>query len=346
MKNNIRYFVAGITAKGWTNLLMENIKQIKHMISLQHPSKAFKTAILQKLIEHFKEEQTDVEVILSASGDQFLEGVIVREHSLAIITDTITPEKFTGEEFSLISFTNIDENTTDIHPLMSEELKEAYHYYSKALAIHEQLEAIYIGEMDFSKADDVAETFKNNVLKEINKQSTPSIIKRRFFGANTPQGPVNIVPELLERVGKRYHLKGRAGTGKSTFMRNVAEACESLHLDMEIYHCSFDPESIDMVLVPDANFCVFDSTGPHTFQANHENDYIIDLYDLTVTPGTDAKFAIEIDQLEEAYKNEIKQAAKYVKQYHEKEMEVEGAISFTDTQVVSAYHKLMKAITK
>src|SRR5690625_4533524 len=94
---------------------MENIKQIKHIFSLQHPSKAFKTAILQKLIEHFKEEQTDVEVILSASGERFLEGIIVREHSLAIITDTITPEKFTGEEFSLISFTNIDENRSEEH---------------------------------------------------------------------------------------------------------------------------------------------------------------------------------------------------------------------------------------
>src|SRR5690625_5373602 len=97
---------------------MENIKQIKHIFSLQHPSKAFKTAILQKIIEHFKEEQTDIEVILSASGERFLEGVIVREHSLAIITDTITPEKFTGEEFSLTSFTNIDENTEDSHPHM------------------------------------------------------------------------------------------------------------------------------------------------------------------------------------------------------------------------------------
>src|SRR5699024_12618825 len=78
--------------------------------------------------------------------------------------------------------------------------------------------------------------------------------------SNTSDGAVNIVPSLIHPLKNRYYLKGRAGTGKSHFMKKVMQACQRHGFDIELYHCSFDPNSVDMVLVRDLDFCIFDST--------------------------------------------------------------------------------------
>src|SRR5690606_31689042 len=100
-------------------------------------------------------------------------------------------------------------------------------------------------------------------------------------------GVVNEVPYILNQVKNVYHIKGRAGTGKSTFMRRVVAACEAYGFDLELYHCSFDPGSLDMLLVRELDFCIFDSTEPHEFFPTREGEQIIDLYEEAVNPGTD-----------------------------------------------------------
>src|SRR5699024_3107474 len=120
---------------------------------------------------------------------------------------------------------------------------------------HDDLEAIYIKEMDFKRADQLIEQFISDHVNTIPMKHTPSHKYHRMFGTNTMEGAVNIASELIRPIPKRFILKGRAGTGKSVFMKSVAKACKQRGLDLEIYHCSFDPSSIDMVLIRDA-FCI------------------------------------------------------------------------------------------
>src|SRR5699024_2759711 len=128
--------------------------------------------------------------------------------------------------------------------------------------IHDDLEAIYIQEMDFKRADELIDQFIFRQVKNIPMENRSSQIYRRMFGTNTADGAVNVALELMHPITKRFILKGRAGTGKSVFMKNVAKACEKRGLDVELYHCSFDPSSIDMVLVRN-DFCIMDGTAPH-----------------------------------------------------------------------------------
>ena len=132
-------------------------------------------------------------------------------------------------------------------------------------------------------------------------------IYHRLFGTNTDQGPVNILPQILSHVQNRVYIKGRAGTGKSVFLNKVIKACMDYGLDIEQYHCSFDPGSTDMVLVPELDLCVFDSTAPHEFSPDREGDIVIDLYKETVTPGTDEKYANEIQQITRKYKKILRE---------------------------------------
>jgi len=342
---SVRYYVAGHTAKGYVNFISSNLKGINQRITLNHPCNLLKTRIIQEFINDFSSDY-EVEIILSAHGREYLEGLVIPEKSLSIITNAILEDGLNSESFNLAKFVPISGNSQKMEQSVLSYFKEAYSHFENALSIHDQLEAVYINEMDFEKADQLAAKFIENTLGDFRSKNKKSVKKRRLFGTNTYEGAVNIVPELLKRVKSRFYLKGRAGTGKSTFMRAVIKKCEELGLDMEIYHCSFDPNSVDMVLVPEADFCIFDSTAPHEFFPENNQDMIIDLYEKTVTPGTDEKFATEIEKITNNYKNEIKNAVNSIKKAREKQVEIEREYSFSRETVKKIANNLLAAMKK
>ena len=271
------YYVSANTAEGYMDSLKTNLHGIEEVIQLGNASYNTNTAIIKQLIEQNK-DHTQIEVLKSPISEEFLEGVIFREKKLAILGRRDCP------------FTN-----------------QAYDLFKKGLQIHDDLELVFIQEMDFEKADDLAKKYIEELLPENIKGPRKPHIYRRFFGTNTMDGVVNEVPNLTAELDMVYHIKGRAGTGKSTFMKRFVKACEARGLDLEIYHCSFDPSSIDLVLVPELNICLFDSTDPHAFEPKDKaKEKVIDLYKETVTPGTDEKYANEISNLTKQYKSYMK----------------------------------------
>src|SRR5690625_3001292 len=168
--------------------------------------------------------------------------------------------------------------------------------------------------MNIEHAEERANEIINDLFTYINKKENTSTIYKRLFGTNTPEGAVNIVPELLSSINHAYFIKGRAGTGKSTFMKKVLAVCKDLGFDIEVYHCSFDPESIDMVLVRELSFCIFDSTDPHEFYPNQKGHETIDMYEKTVAPGTDEKYAEKIEAVTSHYKSYMKKRATLLKE--------------------------------
>lgn len=132
------------------------------------------------------------------------------------------------------------------------------------------------------------------------------------MGTATPLGPFDFVENITEGLSERYFLKGRAGTGKSTLLKKIAAQAEKRGYDMEIYHCSFDPESLDMVLVRELGWAVFDSTAPHEYFPSKAGDEVIDMYELTVAPGTDELMKEEIAKVESKYREQMNKGKKFL----------------------------------
>ena len=88
-----------------------------------------------------------------------------------------------------------------------------------------------------------------------------------FAAVNSGGGFVSYFPQVFgnERIKKRYVIKGGPGTGKSSFMRRVAEYAEARGRDVEYYRCSSDPASLDGIIV-DRTVAVFDGTAPHVYE--------------------------------------------------------------------------------
>lgn len=89
-----------------------------------------------------------------------------------------------------------------------------------------------------------------------------------FLGANTPRGFVSFFDELYNpyKTSRAYIIKGGPGTGKSTFMKKIADELEKRGICVERVHCSSDPKSLDGLIAPDIGFSIADGTSPHVLE--------------------------------------------------------------------------------
>lgn len=86
-------------------------------------------------------------------------------------------------------------------------------------------------------------------------------------GANTAQGFTSCFDSILpkERQKRMYYIKGGPGVGKSTLMKRFAKAAEEKGMEVEYFHCSSDPDSLDGVSLPALGVGMMDGTAPHVY---------------------------------------------------------------------------------
>ncbi|MBR3641222.1 MAG: hypothetical protein IKN53_04245, partial [Oscillibacter sp.] len=96
-------------------------------------------------------------------------------------------------------------------------------------------------------------------------------ITRYFAGANGGDGFQNLFPEItdLERTYDLIILKGGAGVGKNTFMREIADTMDRAGVAAEHFFCSGDPDSLDAVFFPQLRCAICDGTSPHVVEPKY-----------------------------------------------------------------------------
>lgn len=321
--NFLHYFAGGNTAKGFYNLFDSNLQGLERVFILSGKSKTAKSRLIERLAEEWGGKGHSLEVIHSAHDHHSLDGLIIRKLGFGIVDGH--PPRVIGKEFVGARWETVDLEVLGAQPgiedgsaevdILKEEinsaLETAYGAYEEALKIHDDWESIYIGRMDFQKADRVADRLIKDLFGRQEK-GIESCTRRRFLGAATPAGAVDFVENLTEGLSRRFFLKGRAGTGKSTLLKKIAAEAERRGYVTEIYHCGFDPNSLDMVLVRELGWAIFDSTAPHEYFPEREGDEIVDMYELTVAPGTDEMFAKEIADIEAEYRRNMTEANNYL----------------------------------
>lgn len=254
---------------------------------------------------------------MELAGEQGLRLDIIHQPLDGSVTGLILPER-SAALFNtpcwLDRSRHVDNLMEDVtRSEIRELLQSAYDTYAAALKIHDEWESIYIGAMDFTVLDEMARVFIKKLTGEV-ERDRPGVRTDAFFGAATSNGPVDYISNLTMDLPHRYFIKGRAGTGKSTFLKKVAEAVLAAGLNIEVYHCAFDPLSVDMVILRDQGVAIFDSTAPHEYFPTRSGDEIVDIYSAAVRPGTDERFAAQLGLTVAQYKVQTGLAAELLGQ--------------------------------
>lgn len=99
-----------------------------------------------------------------------------------------------------------------------------------------------------------------------------------FCAVNSSKGFISFYPQLIKESDRVYIVKGGPGTGKSRFLRTVAEAAAKKGRRVVYYYCSSDSDSLDGICV-DGKLLLIDGTAPHAVEASlpGARDDLIDL---------------------------------------------------------------------
>ncbi|MFA9397621.1 MAG: PRK06851 family protein [Clostridiaceae bacterium] len=326
--NVFNYYASGNTAKGFYNLFENNLVDLNNLFILEGGLSTGKSILMKIIGSQWIDKGNDIEYLHCLTDNDLIDGVINIDLKIGIVDSTATHIIEPTAPGAIREYVNLSvawdssklkpytNAILDLETKISNCYKTAYEYFGKALKIHDEWEKIYIENMNFEKADRLTEEVIYLLLKD-NRLEKHSKVKHRFLGAATPKGPVDFVENLTSTVSKRYFIKGRPGTGKSTFLKKLQKISQDRGYDVEVYHCGFDPNSLDMIILRELDVCIFDSTAPHEHFPSRENDEIIDLYKELITPGTDEKYKNEIYDISMRYKIAVSKGTLYLKQAKE-----------------------------
>lgn len=316
MESQIHYFMRAHTANGPVQLVEKNIDDIRIIYALRGNTR--EKQVFYTVCKSILKDMKNIEWLIHAEIPTMFEGVIMRDQSIAIIDENM-------RSFIQTPVITIDLGSQNDHYMSL--LKEIYIHLQDAQKIHFKLENLYLEYMDFHKANDVISTLIQQLEDQCISGEEKPVCYERFFGSFTLHGPQNMVEKLIKPMKKVYHLKGKQGTGKSYTLKKVIEFCERNHISHEIYYCSFDPLSVDMVIIRPHQICLFDSTKPHAFHPATDKECIIDMYEKTVDPSVVTIHKDEIETYNEKYEEKIRYvrnvSAHLWKQVHLSEISIE-----------------------
>ena len=317
------FYAGGNTAHGFTSLMDSSLQGLDRLFILQGAPGTGKSELIRTIGDHMASTGHDIWFIHSASDNGSLDGMIVPRLKVGMIVGTapyvIESIRLPEADLKYIDLgEGCDANQLSIQQIeidnLNEQISQAYQHayagYAEALRIHDEWETLYIANMDFQAADELTKEYIDTLYGE-RKLDKESRVDHRFLGAATPKGAVDCVPNLTAGL-KRYLIKGRPGSGKSTMLKKLATAAIERGFDVEIYHCGFDPNSLDMIIVRDLEFAIFDSTAPHEYFPERATDEIVDMYTRCIKAGTDEEHADAITLIKERYTAQMKQSNQYL----------------------------------
>ena len=293
------YFARGNTAEG-LHSLVESVYQGLSTIFVVQGYPGGTSTIIGQLASKWTVRGWNLELIHQPLESDLLEGIILDDAKIGLVDGDAWSDDFNleGTEiryFDIRQTLDVQKvaESSDTIALLENEISNlyvtAYDTFLRTLRIHDEWEKFYIDNLDRGVMDRLAQEWGNEYLIP-QLEGKVGVATHRFLGAATSSGAVDFVPNLTNHLQTRIFVKGRPGSGKSTLFKKIANTALDRGIDTEIYHCGFDPHSLDMLIFPELNLAIFDSTAPHEHYPVREGDSILDVYELAITEGTDEKY--------------------------------------------------------
>lgn len=282
------YLASANTSVGFVSYIDNIIKNSERVYILKGGPGCGKSTFIRKIGNDLLNFGFDVDFIYCSADSSSLDGIFINEIQVAIVDGTapnVIEPKYPGAIERLLDFGDfwdIDylrkekDNIKYYIDEISKEYNRLYQHLKNAKNIHDRWENEYLLGMDFNKATQITDDIIHEVIK-VNKNTTGKEF-HRFAGAMTPQGQLCFYENLTENIKNLYVVKGRPGTGKSTMSKKIGNSAINAGYDVEYYHCAFDPDSIDMIIIPELDFALLDGTAPHVFDPTN-NDKLIDMFE-------------------------------------------------------------------
>ncbi len=316
---SIRYFVRANSGEGAVNYAESNLQGIQKVYLIKSELDYLKSAFISRQAAYLQDRGAECEYWCNPSRIGTFEGFVIPDKGIAVADWDIAgnDHRCTVVDIDRCVDKNMYKSLCDYTKVcateLSDKMESVYSVYKGAKILHDEWEKIYISNMDFDRLDSYSRGLISRLVPMGSTVATGCRYER-FFGSAGAGGNVNYIDSITEYISKRYFIKGRPGTGKSTFLKKLASALCDGGYDCEVYHCGFDPASLDMVVCRELDFCVFDSTSPHEKFPVEDSDEILDFYKNSGLEGTDEKLSHKLLDIQVRYGKMISLSTLYLEE--------------------------------
>lgn len=328
------FFGQALTGQGIKNVYQDVMNEADAVYLLKGAHGFKVSELLQKLGIFYSEKGWDIDYFHDPLYENTMEAVFIKGPQKILILQATNPPiepVVLGERDHVISLydcVNEDQLVSDEELFSLNKLKRTYFHrcfmeLSKSILIHDDWEIETRKNMNWNGLNQQFAELSQQYLS--NKLDKPAELTHRLLGTLTPNGARDTVQSITQNLEKRLFIKGYPGTGKSSMMKKFANEALSKGYDVQLVWCGLDTNSIDMVILPDLKFCIFDSTEPHVYSPdeNRPGDEIFDIAQHCHPTEIEEK---NIQEIVAQYKATMAEAKDFLTQYAEVERKVREAI--------------------
>lgn len=308
------YYLSSYTSKGYVSFFDETLKNFKKIIVLKNVSSQLRDEIFSTLKIKLYSLNLDFDVILRPGTIGDIAAFIIPELSVTVALEELFSKELPLHS-DIIDFAekphfdaSLNINLTNIKKDIDSLKAKAYVHLKNAKMIHDDLEKLYITNIDFNKANSAVDALASKIFSGVGSMAEHGSEIKRFFGTLHPHTNVNYIDELTHDIQNRIFVEGRPGSGKSTCLKKISSIALEKGYNVEKYYCSLDPDSLDMVIIRELNICMFDCTDPHRKNPVHAGDETFDIYEISKNISVDDIYKEEILYNSNLYGIEVKKA--------------------------------------
>ncbi len=288
-KTITHYYGQAMTGQGMKNQYKDLMNEAKNVFLLKG-AHGFKVAeLLKKLGSYYHDKGAEIEYFYDPLFDDTVEATFVKApYNILFLQATnpsIEPLYIGGRDQVIPLYDCVEEQKLAAYEELLKLVETKQNYYQKcfnalsnAIHLHDDWEIETRKQMNWAGLDQQYANLVNELFggKILDKSST---LTHRLLGTLTPAGARDTLQNITENIETRLFIKGYPGTGKSSMMKKLAQDALSHGYDAQLIWCGLDSKSTDMVIIPELNFCIFDSTEPHVYfpDENRPGDKIFDM---------------------------------------------------------------------
>lgn len=234
-----------------------------------------KSTFMKKIGEELLEKGFDVEFHHCSSDSDSLDGIFIPQLKIALIDGTaphvIDPKNpgavdeiiNLGEYWNEQKLMAARDNIIEVNKKTSRLFKTAYSHLKEARVAYDEWKSYVSESMDIARYYEIVNALLENVFKDSHYNYSSHGKRRHLFAsAITPAGLKNFTDTLIDSRMRSYCIEGEPGTGVKEMIARVAQAAQERGLFTELFHCPFEPECLDMVIIPEINSVILNMSKP------------------------------------------------------------------------------------
>lgn len=259
-----RVFPGNNTSEGFCSFYDQIVRpEANRIFILKGGPGVGKSTFIKKIGAAMTEKGFDIELLHCSSDNDSLDGVIVPALGVVIIDGTaphIVDPKYPGVVDEIINLgiywnriklAGLKEEVIRCGAKIGKLFRSAYNHLKEARVVYDELEGYYAGAVDNLAVKGLTYKMCEEIFDGVKPDyDRVSNVRRLFASANTPGGLVHYIDSILQEAKKLYLINGEPGTGVHRALQVLLEEGDRLGLNIEAYHCPFQPSNLELLYFP------------------------------------------------------------------------------------------------